>query len=189
MEDTHLIIDMLNQEHKQVADTSSHDSKVIVSAQEQSDVKEEALLSPSANQGAHDHLPQASSPFLGQESGQIITNFYKGDVEIKEAEQVESCLKEEFVLIPQIQVERQLSDVSFPSSIDLQQGVLIHEFQDPFVALLKTSEEKALNTFLMLTSVHNHSGRASSQDGTYFSLASLLNRLFFLSRKKNSLKI
>ena len=56
MEDTHLIIDMLNQEHKQVVDTSSHDSEVIVSALEQSDVKEEAPLSPSAHQRAHDHL-------------------------------------------------------------------------------------------------------------------------------------
>ena len=49
VEDTHLIIDMLNKEHKQVADTSSDDSKVTVSAQEQSDVKEEAPLSPSAH--------------------------------------------------------------------------------------------------------------------------------------------
>ena len=32
VEDTHLIMDMLNKEHKQVADTSSHDSEVIVSA-------------------------------------------------------------------------------------------------------------------------------------------------------------
>ena len=56
MEDTHLIIDMLNKEHKQVADTSSHDFEVIISAQEQSDVKKEAPLSPSSHQGAHKHL-------------------------------------------------------------------------------------------------------------------------------------
>ena len=49
VEDTHLIIDMLNKEHKQVVDTSSHDSEVIVSTQEQSDVKEEAHLSPSSH--------------------------------------------------------------------------------------------------------------------------------------------
>ena len=65
VEDTHLIIDILNQEHKQVVDTSSHDPEVIVSAQEQPEVKEEAPLSPSPHPGAHNHLSQASSPFLG----------------------------------------------------------------------------------------------------------------------------
>ena len=119
MEDTHLIIDMLNKEHKQVADTSSHDSEIIVSAQEQSDVKEEAPLSPSTHQGAHNHLHQASSSVLEEERDQPITNFCKGDVEVKEAEQVQSCLKEEFFFVPQIQIERQLSDVSCLSPDDL----------------------------------------------------------------------
>ena len=111
-----------------MAYTSSNDSEVTVSAQEQSDVKEEALLSPSAHQGAHDHLHQTSSPFLEEERDQLIPNFYKGDVEVKEAEQVQSCLKEEFVFVPQIQIERQLSDASCPFSVDPQEGVLIHEF-------------------------------------------------------------
>ena len=100
-----------------MADPSSHDSKVTVSAQEQPEVKEEAPLSPSAHPEAHNHLSQASSPFLGKEIGQIITNFCEGDVEIEEEEQRESFLKEEVVIIPQIQVERKLSDVSCPSSL------------------------------------------------------------------------
>lgn len=139
VEDTHMIIDMLNKEYKQVENTSSCKSKVTISAQEQLDVKEEAPISPSAHQGAHNHLHQESSPFLEEERDQPITNFYKGDVEIEEAEQVQSCLKEEFVFVPQIQMERQLSDASCPSFVDLQQGVLICEFQDPFATLLKTS--------------------------------------------------
>lgn len=126
---------------------------------------------------------------MEEERDQPITNFCKGDVEVKEAEQVQSCLKEEFVFVPQIQIERQLSDVSCPSSVDLQQGVLIYEFQDRFAALLKISEEEALKTCLILTNVHNHSGRTSFQAGTYFSLASLLNKPFFLSGKEDLLKI
>jgi len=90
-----------------VVETSfQNDSKVIVLAHEQPKVKGEALLSPFAHSGAHDHLPQASSPFLGEESGQVITKFCEGDVEIKEAKQRKSCLKEEVVIIPQIQVEK-----------------------------------------------------------------------------------
>ena len=161
VEDAHLIIDMLNKEYEQVANTSSCNSKVTVSTQEQSDVKEEAPLSHSAHQGAHDHLHQASSPFLKEERDQPITNFCKGDVEVEEAEQVQSCLKEEFVFVPQIQIERQLSDASCPSFVDLQQGVLIHEFQDSFTTLLKTLDEKTLKTYLMLTSVHDLSSGAS----------------------------
>ena len=71
-----------------MAETSSHDSEIIVLAQEQSDVKEEAPLSPSAHQGAHDNLHQASSSFLEEERDHPITNFCKGDVEVKEEEQV-----------------------------------------------------------------------------------------------------
>ena len=98
---THQITDMMNKEHKQVADTSfQNDSEVTVSSQEKLEVKGEAPLSPSAHLGAHDHLPQASSPFLGEASGQIITNFCKGDVEIEEAGQRESCLKLEVAIIP-----------------------------------------------------------------------------------------
>ena len=96
-----MIIDMVNKEHKQVVETSfQNDSKVIVSSQEKPKVKGEALLSPFSPSGAHDHLPQASSPFLGEESGQVITNFCEGDVEIKEAKQRETCLKEEVLLSP-----------------------------------------------------------------------------------------
>ena len=66
LENTHLIIDMINKEYKQVADTSfQNDSKVTVSAQEQLEVKKEAPISPSAHPRAHNHLPQASSPVLG----------------------------------------------------------------------------------------------------------------------------
>ena len=137
VENTHLIIDMINKEHKQVVGTSfQNDTKVTVSSQEQPEVKEEAPLSPSTHPRAHNHLSQTPSPFLGEESGQIITNFYEGDVEIEEVEQRESCLKEETVIIPQIQVERKLSDASCPSSFDVQQGVLTHMFQDPFSMLL-----------------------------------------------------
>ena len=90
-----------------MADTSSqNDSKVTVSAQEQPKVKEEALLSPSSYPRAHNHLPQASSPFSREEGGQIITNFCEGDVETKEEEQRGSFLKKEVVIIPQIQEER-----------------------------------------------------------------------------------
>ena len=46
-----------------------NDSNVTVSTQEQPEVKEEAPLSPSAHPGSHNHLSQASSPFLGKESG------------------------------------------------------------------------------------------------------------------------
>jgi hypothetical protein len=98
---------------------------------------------------------------LEEESVQTITNFCEGDVEVKEAEQVESFLKEEFVFVPQIQEERKLSDGGFHFSSDVQQGVLTHEFQDPFSALLEASEEKALKTFLILTSGQNISGRTS----------------------------
>ena len=93
VEDIHLIIDMLNKEHKQVENTSSYNSKVTILAQDQSDVKEEAPLSPSAHQGAHHHLHQPSSPFLGEERDQPITNFCKGDVEV-EKEKTSSILLE-----------------------------------------------------------------------------------------------
>ena len=70
-------------------------------------------------------------------------------------------MKEEVVIIPQIQVERKLSNASCPSSFDVQQGVLTHVFQDPFSAFLKTSKERMLKAYLTLTSVHDLSGRAS----------------------------
>lgn len=187
LENTHLII---NKKHKQVVGTSfQNDTKVTVLAQEQLEVKEEAPLSPSAHPKAHNHLSQAPSPFLGKEIGQIITNFCEGDVEIEEVEQRESYLKEEVAIIPQIQVERKLFDERCPSSFDVQQGVLTLVFQDPFSILLETSEEKVLKACLKLTNVFDLSGRASFQDGTYFSIASLLSRPYFLSKNKDLLII
>ena len=138
-----------------------NDTKVIVSAKDQPKVNEKPPLSPSPHLGSHDHLPQVSSPFLGEESGQIITNFCEGDVEIEEAEQRESCLKEEVIIIPQIQVERKLSDVSCPSFFYVQQGMITHEFQDPFSTFLKTSKEKILKSCLKLTNVFDLLGRES----------------------------
>ena len=71
-----------------------NDPKTKGSAQEQSEVKEEAPLSPSTHSGSHAHLSKTSYPFPRKESGQIITNFCEGDVEIEEEEQRPSCLKE-----------------------------------------------------------------------------------------------
>ena len=64
-----------------------NDPKTKGSFQGQLEVKEESPLSPSTHLGSHTHLSQTPSPFLGKESGLIITNFWEGDVEIEEAEQ------------------------------------------------------------------------------------------------------
>ena len=119
LENTHLILDMINKEHKQVVVSSFHnDSRATVLAQEQPEVKEEAPLSPSTDPRAYAHLSQAPFPFLGKESGHIITNVCEGDTEIKEVKQRASCLKEDFVIIPQVHEERKLSDASSLPSFD-----------------------------------------------------------------------
>lgn len=68
-ENTHLILDMINKENKEMTISSFHnDPKTKISAQEQLEVKEEAPLSISAHLGDHTHLPQTHSPFLRKES-------------------------------------------------------------------------------------------------------------------------
>ena len=164
-----------------------NDPRTKGSAQEKPKVKEEAPLSPSSHPGAHTYLSQTPSPFPGKESGQIITNFCEGDVEIEEVEQKPYFLKEEFGIAPQVHEERKLSDASCLPPFDQQQGVLAPVFQDPFSVLLETSEEKVLKAYLKLTRVCDLSGRAHFQARIYFSLASLLNRLCFLPMKKDLL--
>ena len=124
---------------------------------------------------------------MGKESGQITTNFCEGDDEIEEAEQRESCLKEEFVIAPQVHEERKLSNASSLPSFDEKQEVLTLVFQYPFSVLLEASEENVLKAYLKLTIVFDLSGRESFQDEIHFSLASLLNRLCFLSMNQDQL--
>jgi hypothetical protein len=90
-------------------------------------------------------------------------------------------------MIPQVHEERKLSDASYPPPFDEQQGAPAPGFQDPFSVLLETSEEKVLKACLNLTNVFDLSSRASFQAEIHFSLASLLNMLCFLSRKRNLL--
>ena len=184
LENTHLILDMINKEHEQVFVSSFHnDPRNKGSSQEKPEVKEETPHSPSTHVRDHTHLSQTPSPFLGKESGQIITNFCEGDVEIEEEEQRASCLKE-FVIAPQVHEERKLSYVSCPPPFDKQQGVPALVFQDPFSILLETLEGEVMKACLILTNVYDLLDMTSFQAEVHFRLASLLSRVCFLSKKK-----
>jgi hypothetical protein len=70
LENTHLILDMINKEHKEVVVSSlQSDPKTKGSALEQSKVKEEYPLSPYSHQEAHTHIFQTPFSFLWEESG------------------------------------------------------------------------------------------------------------------------
>ena len=133
LENTHLILDMINKEHKkEVVSSFQNDPKTKRSAQGQSKVKEEAPLSLFAHQKAHTHVFQTPFSFLWEESGQVITTSYEADVEVKNVEIKSSCLKEEFAIIPHYFEERKLYDASFPPLFVERQEVFNHVVQDHF---------------------------------------------------------